>query len=554
MRLTRDARERIAADLMRDISVGARLNWDSITLDNEDDMDSWESIDEAKFTAHEWMAVESSLTPIPADSEAGLDREDVLDLLREDDELVIFGAGQAIMSRRAADTHRPRLESLIETRNPGRGKTMVTQQLPADEVIERLVTNHLQNNGTLQRLTEIPDKVDKLSETLDYERGEIMKLGQKLNTIQFQPGGRVLQLENWQPGERMLDLGKVLRLTAAEDVIGYKARVMEDSTLEESVIERAELGNPGRNVVGRIPWLALQEEANQRRAMLQRDTDMADAAGARPLDIHVIGDAGLLLSQWAPILGRLDVRMGVVGGQKLPWLTSQPTAPAIAEGGTISATTLTVDNNEILPKTIAGAFQLTSALRDVDNNVFDSIARYAIFEVLQDSVLSQVLVGGGSNEIAGLWGTAGVQNVNYGSAATDFDRADALDFLDNVRLAKTDGGVYTGVLSTALWKLAEGVLRGGTASDTYLLEIDRMGMGRMEGEAMFHYADLSPAGVNDPGLFFKGDRVVVWLYGNSLGLEYVPSQDANEYYKLVASVNMRVQRPAENVSRIKRGA
>ena len=41
-------------------------------------------------------------------------------------------------------------------------------------------------------------------------------------------------------------------------------------------------------------------------------------------------------------------------------------------------------------------------------------------------------------------------------------RQDALDLLDSVRLSKTDGGAYTGVLSTTFWKLCESVLRGGT--------------------------------------------------------------------------------------------
>ena len=49
-------------------------------------------------------------------------------------------------------------------------------------------------------------------------------------------------------------------------------------------------------------------------------------------------------------------------------------------------------------------------------------------------------------------------------------------------------------------------------------------MGRMESEMMYHYADLSPASSVDPALFFKADRaIVVWFFGDSLFLEYVPT-------------------------------
>ena len=150
----------------------------------------------------------------------------------------------------------------------------------------------------------------------------------------------------------------------------------------------------------------------------------------------------------------------------------------------------------------------------MDDGLFERVARFAISDVLQDQVTGQVLVGGGTNEISGLWGTTGVVNINNGAAQSNFDRTDAVDFIDAVRLAKTDGGMYIGVLSTTLWKLAERTLRGGNASDMYLLEMDGDSMGMMEGERMYHYADLAPASITDPGLFFKADRVVVWFWGN----------------------------------------
>ena len=132
-----------------------------------------------------------------------------------------------------------------------------------------------------------------------------------------------------------------------------------------------------------------------------------------------------------------------------------------------------------------------------------------------------------------------------------------MDFLDLVRLAKTDGGMYTGVLSTTLWQLAESVLRGGASSDKYLLEIDRMtgeGMaGMMEGESMYHYADLEPSSIVDPGLFFKANRIIVWFWHDSLFFEYVPTVSRKETFKMCAETNMVAYRPANNVARLYQG-
>ena len=197
-----------------------------------------------------------------------------------------------------------------------------------------------------------------------------------------------------------------------------------------------------------------------------------------------------------------------------------------------------------MPKSIASAYQLTSSLRGVDDGTFEGIARMAIQDVIGEQVTSQVLVGGGTNQISGLWGLTGVQEAKYGAAQTDFTRQDALDFLDLVRLAKTDGAMYTGVLSTTLWKLAESKLRGGDASDMYLLEATGDGMGTMEGEMMYHYADLAPSGVTDPGLFFKANRAIVWFWGDSLFLEYVPTVARKETFKMCAECNVVAYRPA----------
>ena len=99
--------------------------------------------------------------------------------------------------------------------------------------------------------------------------------------------------------------------------------------------------------------------------------------------------------------------------------------------------------------------------------------------------MTQVLVGAASDEIQGIWGTTGVPNLDYGAGATDFDRDDALDWFDNVRLAKSDGSMFTCVMGDGLWKLMQKTPRGtdGTSSAGYteiqrfLLETDAPHMG-----------------------------------------------------------------------------
>ena len=161
----------------------------------------------------------------------------------------------------------------------------------------------------------------------------------------------------------------------------------------------------------------------------------------------------------------------------------------------------------------------------------------AITDILLDQVTGQILVGGGTNEISGLWGTTGVSNVDYGAAATNFDRDDVLDWYDHVRLSKTDGGMFTAVMGDGLWQLCERTPRGtdGTSSagyteiSMYLLEPTAPHEGRMEREMAYHYKDFAPSGTNDAGLFFKADRIMVWFWGQSLNLEYVPqvAQEGN---------------------------
>ena len=563
----RDTFEQMDSGILRGISVGGNLAWNTLTIDNEEEAD-WSDADNILWSC-DWMLIEESLTPIPADVRAGVDREAMAMLQRDGAifDTVITESG--IISLSTPDVLH-RLETLVQTHNqnlPLQRKAAMTmpalETIPA-EAIERAIAAQLERSESLKALTQLPAEVARLSESIASDAQANMEYRAKLDRMQFQPGGPVLQLETWKAGvDPVLDLGKILRLTATSDV-GFPALDRETTTMEESFLEQQELGTPGRNVVGRIPWEALAEREKQ--LQLQRVT-VSDAAGARPLDITILGNAGLLLSAWAPILAQMDVRFGVRGGQKLPWLTTQLTAAGGAEGANITVSNLVFDNSEILPVSIASGYRMTSSLRAVDDGTFARVAMMAIFDVLNDQVTGQVLVGGGTNEIDGLWGTTGVVNVNYGAAQTDFSRDDALDVLNSVRLAKTDGMAPVMVASQGLWKLMEKTPRGlaGTEAQGYT-DVERFvlddimygadggmtgPMGRVEGARCHYYADLAPASVTDSGLVFKADRVVVWFWGDSLALEYVPQLARADDYKMCAEVNMRVELPANNVARIR---
>ena len=238
---------------------------------------------------------------------------------------------------------------------------------------------------------------------------------------------------------------------------------------------------------------------------------------------------------------------------------SQMTALAAAEGADIPVSDLVLSNTEFLPKSIASAYRITSSLRAVDDGVFEGIARMAISQILQDEVTGQVLDGGGTHQIDGLWHRTGVQNTNYGAAQTNFSRDDVVDWFNDVRLSKTDGAMYTCVMGDSLWALCEKTPRGidGTTSaglteiSMYLLEPTGPHMGMCEREMTLHYSDFAPSGATDPGLFYKSDRIMVWFWGDSLSLDWVPQLNRSDVWKMCAEVNMEAYRPAQNVSRIK---
>ena len=553
----RNTFDQMDTGILRGISVGGQLIWDTLTIDNPDEVD----YDKVLWTC-DWALVEQSLTPVPNDTSSGIDR--ALSAILERDgalfDTVISPEGIATLETPAT---LQRLQSLVQQHNETiavrrQEQRMTTQAEIKDipqELIERAIAAQLERSESLKSLTELPSQIAKLNETIESETKANMAYRAKLDALQF-GGSPVLQQGNWTPNDPLIDLGVIMRLTREDDSILPAINQETVTTFEESVIERAELGKAGRDTLARIPWEALAERERQ---LSLRRAAMADGAGARPLDISVLGNGGLVLSSWSPVLGRMDVRLAQTGAQKAPWATAQPTALAAAEGADIPVTNLVLNNVEYLPKSIASAYEITSSLRGVDDGTFEAIARMAISDIILDQVTSQVLVGGDTDEITGIWNKTGVQNVDYGANAAAFDRNDVLDWLNAVRLSKTDGGMFTMVMGDGLWKLMEKTPRstdgtsaaGYTDISRFLLETTGPHMGMAESESAFHYSDLTPASVVNPGLFFKADRMVCWFWGDSLALEYVPSVSRKETFKMCAEVNAEMHRPAQNACRIK---
>ena len=545
----RDVFDRMDTGLMRGVSVGGVLNWETLEITNEDAVSNNDDL----IWRADWLLIEESLTPIPMDTRAGIDRM----IARSGPIPDLFITPDAGIYTPDTPTARQRLDALVRSHNESvtlrREQAMTTkplEQTVSQDLVEKAIADQLQRSETLQSLTKLPAEVAKLTESIAADAQANMEYRAKLDKLQYQPGGQVPQLSNWNPAlHDPLNIGRILRLTADREM-GFPQLDRTTSTMEESFLERAELAAPDRSTVARVPFEAVMERSRQRA--IQRSA-MADAAGARPLQVNVLGNAGLLFNDYAPILAAMDVRMGLRGSQKVPYFTAQGTAAGAAEAADIPITTYTMNNLDLLPVSIASAFDLSSSLQAADENTFEALVDFAIFAVCNDEMVAQVLDGGGAtaNEIAGLWGrvsTSSPDNTHaYGAAQSDFSRADLLTTKNVVDLAKTDGGPGQWILGTGLYQLAENTLRGGASSERYLLE-DMM----MENRMVHHYKDFAPTGTNDAAMFVKMSRCSVLVWGDSFQLQEIPVRARKSEYKLVVESNLAVVQPDYNLASLAR--
>ena len=547
---TRDTRDRMDTGLLKGVSVGGLLDWNSLEITNEDEV---QNPDEWIFRA-DWVMLEQSLTAIPADVRAGIDRTMIARTGPIPD--LFIGPDNGIYTP-ATPEIRQRLDSLMRQHNQNvsirREQTMSTKALEQtipQEAIERAISSQLERSESLKALAEVPAKLHQLTADNEAEAQRNMEYRNKLDKIQFQPGGHVLGLENWNPAiNEPLNIGRIIRLTADREM-GFPKLDPATSTLEESFLERQQLAAPDRSTAARVPFEAVMERSRQRA--IQRSA-MADAAGARPLQVNVLGNAGLLFNDYAPVLAAMDVRTGLRGSQKVPFFTAQGSAAGAAEAADIPITTYTMDNLDLLPVSIASAFDLSSSLQAADEGTFEALVDFAIYAVCNDEMVAQVLDGGGAtaNEIVGLWSrvsTATPDNAHaYGAAQSDFSRSDILTTKNVVDLAKTDGGPGQWILGTGLYQLAENTLRGGASSERYLLE-DLM----MENRMVHHYKDFAPSGTNDAAMFVKMDRCTVLVWGDSFQLQEIPVRARKSEYKLVVESNLAVVQPDYNLASLAR--
>lgn len=223
-----------------------------------------------------------------------------------------------------------------------------------------------------------------------------------------------------------------------------------------------------------------------------------------------------------------------------------------------------LDDTIYRPTTIATLIEITSALNAIDDGQFESLITLAVRRVLEEEVVGQILDGAGStsHELQGLWGEVLAANqVAYGATDADFGRDDVLTFLNNVLLSKADGSMPLVVASTGFWKVAQNTARrlAGTTSaglaavETFILDeimYTPYTMGMMEGVPVCHFAGLSPSGVTNGALCFKADRVVLWFWGDSLFLRYVPTSAAKDTWKMTAECGYGIVQPDHNLSRI----
>ena len=558
----KDTFDLLDSGVLRGISVGGRLNLDTLVMDNEKYADK---LADALFTC-DWVIVEESLTGIPADTQATVDRM-LADVVQRDAPAVFdtLISPEGIFTTATPDLQR-KVEALRQTHNAAilrrREEAMTTaSQIPPD-ILEKAVNERLAGDSAVKRLSDLEAANAKLTSDLEAESKRNMEARNEFKKIQFQPQGRVLQLDSWSPRDNAIDLGKILRLTCTDDV-GFPPLDRANSTLEESILEQLDLEAPGRNTVGRIPFSAIIEQ--QKQLMIQRNT-LASGGGAIPTNINVLGDGGLLLSAFSPILGSMTVRTGLSGGQKLPYWTAQGAAAGGAEGSDITIGVWTLDDTELFPVALGTAFDISSSLRAADDGSFEGLVRMGVQGVAGEELVSQILNGGGSaaNEISGLWSRVSAATPDrvheYGANQAAFTRSDVLTTKNLVALSKSDGSAGSFILSTSLWQLCEQTLRGGSASDRYLLE--SMGgmmqmdggmamVGEMEGRPTYFFQDFAPSGVVDAGLMIKPDRVTVFLWGNSFNLEYVPVMARKEQYKLEVLANMGVIQPDANLAAIR---
>ena len=154
-------------NLLKGISVGGLLDWNSLEITNEDEVND---PDEWIFRA-DWVMLEQSLTAIPADVRAGIDRTMIARTGPIPD--LFIGPDNGIYTPETPEI-RQRLDSLMRQHNQNvsvrrEEQTMTQTQIPPD-VLQRAVADEIARTEALKSLSEIPAKLVELTAEVTAEK------------------------------------------------------------------------------------------------------------------------------------------------------------------------------------------------------------------------------------------------------------------------------------------------------------------------------------------------------------------------------------------------
>ena len=148
--------DQLDSGVLRGISVGGNLVWSTLKIDNEDEA-SWSDPDSILFSC-DWVLVEESLTPIPADVRAGVDRS-IAAVLERDNAIfdtIITSSGITTMD---GPQLQQRLQTLVREHNQTismRRQTMTTLTDIPPDVLQRAVADELARSEAVKHITESP--------------------------------------------------------------------------------------------------------------------------------------------------------------------------------------------------------------------------------------------------------------------------------------------------------------------------------------------------------------------------------------------------------------
>ena len=156
------------------------------------------------------------------------------------------------------------------------------------------------------------------------------------------------------------------------------------------------------------------------------------ASGAVGVDLD-ISRSQMWLAEVSPILGLMNVAMGINSEYQVWYGGTAPTGSAVAEGGAHTENDPTLTRLRRTPVVLHMPWSVTGPMDAMDSGGISSLFESAVEQLILEQVLRQVLSGpntgadfaADANSITGLWGS-GIVHTGFGAAAdteiTAFDR------------------------------------------------------------------------------------------------------------------------------------